>query len=200
MIVLGVDPGLSGGLALIESGERRRVLFACDIPTMGAKAKARVHVRAVLEILQRHKIDRAVIERAQAMPKQGSSSGFIYGRATGALETCIEGMQIPLEVIESTAWKKHHGLIKPKTVEADVWRKIVKKQSRARAILLYPDSPFWPLEGDHGIAEAALIADYGLSLFTGTSPQSPRSPTKHARKSRQLDLINDALDTIPREA
>jgi hypothetical protein len=57
-----------------------------------------------------HQPDHAVIERAQAMPKQGASSGFKYGRAVGAIEAAIALCGVPLTIIEPTTWKKfHHG-------------------------------------------------------------------------------------------
>lgn len=156
MIVLGIDPGLSGGLAVVRSGPEGRVslLEAGDIPCTGEKAKRRVDVPAVLEWIRRHPPDHALIERAQAMPDQGGSSGFIYGRAVGALEACIEGLMIPLTVIESTAWKKAHALIGRG-----------KEDSRQRAIKLFPGAPWFPRKLDHNRAESALIAWYGVMLL-----------------------------------
>lgn len=162
MIVLGIDPGLNGGLACVAGlpGEKPRLLEAADIPTTGTKAKRRVEVLAVMQWIRQHSPDHGVIERAQAMPDQGSSSGFIYGRAVGALETCIEGLLIPMTVIESTAWKKAHGLIKTQ-----------KEDSRQRAIRLFPGNHnFFERKKDHGRAEAALIAWYGLLMFRQTQP------------------------------
>lgn len=156
MIVLGIDPGLSGGLAAVSRtpGGLPTLLGVIDIPTSGEKAKRRVDVAAVLAFIRLHNPTRAVIERAQAMPDQGASSGFIYGRSVGALEACVDGMLIPLTVIESTAWKKAHALIKRG-----------KEDSRQRAIRLFPDGHEWfKRKLDHNRAEAALIAHYGLSL------------------------------------
>lgn len=195
MIVLGVDGGLSGGLTLIESGERRRIVWSGDIPVMGEGAKKRVHVRGVIAVLQRYKIGHAFMERGQAMPvrddegvrrfAQGASSAFNYGRAIGALEAAVEGMLIPLTLIEPAVWKRAHGLLKPAGMGSKEWQKVVKENSRQRAILLYPECPFWPLKKHHGRAEAALIADYGLSkrsLPHGNSasqcpPKDGRSPS-----------------------
>lgn len=157
MIVLGIDPGLSGGLAIVagERGSVPRLLAVSDIPTHGEKAKRRVDAIAVMTFIRGNMPDYAVIERAQAMPDQGSSSGFIYGRAVGALETCIDGLLIPSRPIESTAWKKANGLIK-----AD------KEQSRQRAIRLFPDGHnYFARKLDHNRAEASLIAWFGLQLM-----------------------------------
>lgn len=156
MIVLGIDPGLSGGLAIVagERGSLPRLLDVSDIPTHGENAKRRVDAIAVMEFIRKNMPNFGVIERAQAMPDQGSSSGFIYGRAVGALETCMEGLLIPNQIIESTAWKKANGLIK-----AD------KEQSRQRAIKLFPGNhDFFARKKDHNRAEAALIAWYGWQL------------------------------------
>ena len=44
------------------------------------------------------------------MPKQGASSGFKYGRATGAIEAALACCEIPLTIVEPSAWKKAHHL------------------------------------------------------------------------------------------
>jgi crossover junction endodeoxyribonuclease RuvC len=87
MRVLGVDPGISGGLAVVEITDGAApVLVECiDIPVVGTGAKERVDVAAIRHFVDRHKPVRALIERAQAMPKQGASSGFKYGRAEASL-------------------------------------------------------------------------------------------------------------------
>ena len=195
MISLGIDPGLTGGIALVEQeGDRRRVLLAVDIPTFGEDAKRRVNVLAVLRRLQSFKITAGFIERAQAMPDQGASSGFIYGRATGALEACILGLGVPMRVIESSAWKKEHGLIRPKDIDSDAWKKVVKEKSRQRALFLHPECrDMMPLKQDHGRAEAVLIADHGLTLL---QPRPDRNPPPRRKKSvPQLDLLDEASDS-----
>lgn len=82
LIVLGIDPGIRGGLAVVSNNGVGSLIDAIDIPTVGDGAKERVDVIAVREWIERHKPDLALIERAQAMPRQGASSGFKYGRAT----------------------------------------------------------------------------------------------------------------------
>jgi crossover junction endodeoxyribonuclease RuvC len=158
VIVLGVDPGLSGGLAVVQAsdGAHPRLLGVIDVPTTGEKAKRRVETAKVLAFIGLHRPDHAVIERAQAMPDQGASSGFIYGRAVGALEASVDGMGIPSTVIESTAWKKAHGLMK-----------CGKEDNRQRAIKLFPAAEGFGRKLDHNRAEAALIAWYGVMLLRG---------------------------------
>jgi crossover junction endodeoxyribonuclease RuvC len=102
MRVLGVDPGINGGLSVIDITDGAApVLVGCiDIPVIGVGAKERVDVAAIRNFIEKHKPIHALIERAQAMPKQGVSSGFKYGRAVGSIEATIALCLIPVEIIE----------------------------------------------------------------------------------------------------
>jgi crossover junction endodeoxyribonuclease RuvC len=151
-IVLGIDPGIRGGLVVVSNNGIGNLIDAVDIPTVGDGAKERVDVIAVRDWIEHHKPDLAVIERAQAMPRQGASSGFKYGRATGALEAAVTLCAVPIEIIEPTAWKRFWKL-PPKD----------KERSRQRALELFPSAhSLLARKLDHGRAEAALIALYGI--------------------------------------
>lgn len=151
MNILGIDPGIRGGLAIVfvgANGAAPQLVDAIDIPVAGVGAKERVDVLAIRDWIVRHAPQHALIERAQAMPKQGASSGFKYGRAVGAIEAVIAGCAVPLTIIEPTAWKKFHGL-----------RGGDKETSRQRALQLFPAAhTLLARKMDHGRAEAALIA------------------------------------------
>ena len=155
MKILGIDPGVRGGLAIVRvdnNGAALQLIAAIDIPVIGVKAKERVDVLAIRTWIEMHKPDHAVIERAQAMPKQGASSGFKYGRAVGAIEAAIALCGVPLEIVEPMAWKKFHGL-----------RGGEKELSRLRALMLFPTAhTLLARKKDHGKAEAALIALAGV--------------------------------------
>ena len=151
--VLGVDPGIRGGLAVVEIPDGAApVLVECiDIPVVGTGAKERVDVAAVRNFIDRHKPVRALIERAQAMPKQGASSGFKYGRAVGAIEAAITLCSIPVEIVEPSVWKRFWKLPGKD-----------KEGSRQQALQLFPAAhAALARKKDHGRAEASLIALYG---------------------------------------
>jgi crossover junction endodeoxyribonuclease RuvC len=153
MRVLGVDPGISGGLAVVEITDGGApVLVECiDIPAIGSGAKERVDVAAIRSFVDRHAPIRALIERAQAMPKQGASSGFKYGRAVGAIEATIALCSIPVEIVEPTAWKRFWKLPGKD-----------KEGARQKALQLFPTAhAALARKKDHGRAEASLIALYG---------------------------------------
>jgi crossover junction endodeoxyribonuclease RuvC len=152
--ILGIDPGIRGGLAVVSSTDDVGFLLldAIDIPTIGTGAAERVDVAAVRDFILRHTPRLALIERAQAMPKQGASSGFKYGRAVGALEASIVLCEVPIEIIEPSAWKRHWHLPGKD-----------KERARQRALELFPAAhALLARKRDHGRAEAALLALYGL--------------------------------------
>jgi crossover junction endodeoxyribonuclease RuvC len=151
--ILGVDPGVRGGLAIvaIENGGAPQLVDCIDIPVAGAGAKERVDPIAIHDWIQTHHPEHAYIERAQAMPRQGSSSGFKYGRAVGAIEAAVSLAGIPLTVVEPAVWKRSYGL-----------RGRDKEQSRLRALMLLPTAhDLLYLRKHHGRAEACLLALYG---------------------------------------
>jgi crossover junction endodeoxyribonuclease RuvC len=154
MRVLGIDPGIRGGCAIVmvKDGAAPTLIDAIDIPVTGIGAKERVNGLALCAWIRRHQPDLALIERGQAMPKQGASSGFKYGRATGALEAVLACCELPMEIIEPTRWKKLHHL-----------RGSEKEASRQRALQLFPAAhALFSRKMDHGRAEATLIALAGI--------------------------------------
>ena len=161
MRVLGIDPGLVGGVACLITGHdlesaTPRLVDAIDVPTFGDDAKRRVDAVALRRWVIAMRPDRAFIERAQAMPDQGSSSGFHYGRAVGYLEAVVQTCNVPLYLVEPRAWKRYFELPPGGDKEA----------ARQLALRIIPEADKRiTLKKHHGRAEAALIAAYGADLF-----------------------------------
>lgn len=163
MIVLGIDPGLGGALALLDCApqSKPRLLSVLDVPTVGEDAKRRVWVAPLLEwLLERRPTGDlpplAYVERAQAMPDQGASSGFIYGRAVGYLEATTLAAGYRLKTAEPAVWKRRFGLL----------RKSPDDNMKAKA-LAFAKANVLDLgdaldrKGDHNRAEAMLIGAFG---------------------------------------
>ena len=128
------------------------VIDAIDIPTIGNGAKERVDVLAVQKWIEQHRPTLAFIERAQAMPKPGASSTFKYARSVGALETTIALSGVPVEIIEPSVWKRALRLPGKD-----------KEAARQRALELFPSAHgLLARKKDHGRAEAALVALFGI--------------------------------------
>jgi crossover junction endodeoxyribonuclease RuvC len=146
--VIGVDPGVTGGIAFLRSD---RWLMAEDIPTVAGEVDVDTLVRRVRAM----KPDMAVIERASSMPKQGVASTFKFGVAYGALRTVVALCEIPTHLVTARKWKDHFRL------DGE------KEKSRALAIRMWPGCGLFARKKDHGRAEAALIALYGFETQAG---------------------------------
>jgi crossover junction endodeoxyribonuclease RuvC len=145
---LGVDPGLSGALAIVETINGLPTLVdAIDMPATGTGAKARVDIIAAAEWIAKHAPSMAYVERAQAFPGQGASSGFSYGRTVGSIEAVIALCQIPMQLVEASRWKQRLRLPGKD-----------KEAARQKALMLFPaQHALLALKRHHGRAEAALI-------------------------------------------
>ena len=156
MKILGCDPGaVNGGLAIVmvNDGAAPQIIDAIDLPVVGVKARQRIDVLGLKDWIQRHQPDYAFIERGQAHPHQGASSGFKFGRGCGALEATIQLLEIPMTIVESSQWKKHFHL-----------RGGDKESGRQLAIQMFPAAhALFARRKDHGRGEACLIALYGAS-------------------------------------
>jgi len=145
---LGADPGLSGAMAIVELTNGVPVLVdTVNMPTTGSDRKRRVDAIAVAEWITAHGPSQAFVERAQALPRQGASSGFSYGRSVGVVEAVVALHRIPMQLIEPSVWKRKlhlHG--------GD------KEGARALALRLFPQQhALLARKSDHHRAEAALL-------------------------------------------
>jgi len=157
MIVIGIDPGLTGALAMI--GPRKEYLKLADIPVMkrlGPKAevKNQVNGAALEEILRAWTEDYdkneivAFIETPIAFPGQHVATIASAFLTAGIIEGVLSARHFVHQLVRPADWKKAMALSKD------------KDQARARAIRLYPEAPL-ALAKHHNRAEALLIARYG---------------------------------------
>ena len=152
MRIFAVDPGLSGAWALIVAGKADR---CGDLPVVGEGARRNVSPAVIANHMVAMRPDLCVIERAQAMPKQGVASTFKYGVAFGTVLGAVGALHIAVEYVAPPVWKRHFRLI-----GAD------KDASRQKALELAPWlSSMLDRQRDHGRAEAVLIGLYGVAAF-----------------------------------
>ena len=130
MKIIGIDPGLSGAIAVLENN---KVLNIFDIPVMseGKKNKRQLN-NALLVNLLKENINQeeevaVVIEQVNAMPGQGVTSMFNFGQTFGALKGICAALELPIFFIRPSKWKKHFELINSS-----------KDASRTKAIEMYP--------------------------------------------------------------
>lgn len=144
--VLGIDPGVTGGIAFLWPDSK---IVAVDIPTVDGE----VDVYQLTTDIKFFNPRVAIVERASARPGQGVSSTFRYGAAYGALRACCATLGISHHLVSPTKWKKHFALDKD------------KEKSRGLAIRMWPGAKCFSRKKDHGKAEAALIALYGIKVL-----------------------------------
>ena len=160
-MIVGIDPGLSGALFFLDpnhlsAGE------AVDLPVhllmRGGKKKREVDVSGLIEILAGRRLEHVFLEQVSAMPGQGVSSVFAFGKAYGVILGAIAAHSIPLTLVAPIVWKR--ALAVPKA----------KDGARARASQLLPDAAHqWPRVHHHSRAEAALLALYGARKLNGAA-------------------------------
>lgn len=156
MRILGIDPGLSGGVALVNfDQERQNIVTGFLMPTqevVAPKGKKRrsvdvYHLSRLIDAQQQEDIiHAAVIERVGAMPGQGVASTFNFGRAFGSVEGVVAANFIPIVYAAPAKWKKEMRLSKDKGASLKL------------ASETFPTSNLFQLKKNDGIAEAALMA------------------------------------------
>lgn len=154
MLILGIDPGLTGALALLD--RQGRVELAEELPTIqrgGGKGKVRRELdpAGLAHLLRPHaaSIRLALVEAVASRPGQGVASVFSLGHSLGVIHGTLGTLGIPLHPVAPSTWKKAMGL------GSD------KEAARAMAARLFPSIPLHR-KADHNMAEALLLARHGL--------------------------------------
>jgi hypothetical protein len=165
MIALGIDPGLTGAMALIC--QRRGFLDVADLPTcpngletggMKRWLDATQLWAQMAEWATRFDLGQeavtAFIERPIPMPKQQVWTSASNFDCLGVLRAVAKLRGYGPELVTPNAWKRHYGLGRGKDESLEVARR------------LFPAAPIG-LKKHHNRAEAILIARYGMMRIAG---------------------------------
>jgi crossover junction endodeoxyribonuclease RuvC len=153
MRIIGIDPGVTGGIALLLDGE---LLALAQLPV-----RARLHGSGqqidgaelgnwIMEQRQGQPCF-AILEAVASRPGQGVRSVFNFGHSMGVIEGVLGVLGMPYRLISPPVWKRRARLIgRDKTA------------SRSLAAQLFPDhAERFKRVRDDGLAEAALLARFG---------------------------------------
>lgn len=148
--VIGIDPGISGAISVFSSNTHN-LLDVFDMPTLevdsGKTRKRHISAVGLRDILVCHPTDHVVIEKVGAMPGQGVTSMFNFGRSAGIIEGVVAALCNPHTYVTPATWTKAVG------------RAAGKDASRMRAMELFPSkADLFKRAKDDGRADAALIA------------------------------------------
>ena len=155
MLIIGIDPGISGSICFFQNG---KILDVIEMPTMneGKKNKKQVNGAQIYnEILKRinnnqNEDVRVVVEQVSAMPGQGVTSMFNFGQSFGIIKGICSAMQLSVHFVRPAKWKKYYNLINSE-----------KDASRTRAIEIFPYfSSQLSKKKDSNKADAILIASF----------------------------------------
>ena len=155
MLIIGIDPGISGSICFLQDG---KILDVIEMPTMteGKKNKKQVNgsqiyneICKITKDIEKQEI-RVVIEQVSAMPGQGVTSMFNFGQSFGILKGISSAMQLPVYFVRPAKWKKYFNLLNSE-----------KDASRTRAIEIFPYfSSQLSKKKDSNKADAILIASF----------------------------------------
>jgi crossover junction endodeoxyribonuclease RuvC len=156
MIYIGIDPGVSGGLAFLD--DAGSVLLVARMPATMRDLIDLFNAGDGYPLPTGHRL-RAVLERVNAgvfamggKRRMGAVSAFTFGRGFGRLEGALAAARVPYDEVAPVKWQTVMGC----RTGGD------KNISKARAQQLFPD-----LTVTHAIADALLLAEYGRRIYAG---------------------------------
>ena len=153
MKIIGIDPGLSGAIAVLENN---KVLNVFDMPVMseGKKNKRQLNSALLVTLIKENTNNSeevsVVVEQVNAMPGQGVTSMFNFGQTFGAIKGVCAALELPIFFVRPTKWKKHFELLNSS-----------KDASRTKVIEMYPTlSNQLSKKKDANKSDAILIARF----------------------------------------
>ena len=160
MLIIGIDPGITGSICFFEDG---KIIDVVEMPNMaeGKKNKRQVNGAQIYHEISKRiknlekKDIKVVIEQVAAMPGQGVTSMFNFGQSFGVLKGICAAMQIPMYFVRPAKWKKYFNLINSE-----------KDASRTKAIEIFPHfSTQLSRKKDSNKADAILISSFFYETY-----------------------------------
>lgn len=162
MIVLGIDPGLEGGFAILDGDS-----VVVEPMPQGKDGKLDVQELARLLAHYAPRVTRCYLERVGSRPGQGSVSTFTFGKGYGILIGLLVALGVRYEEVLPQVWSKHyeHGITER---EPNKRQRLIKAARRDIVATLYPGIDLKKTARStvfhEGMVDALLIADYGWRL------------------------------------
>ena len=141
--VLGIDPGVGGGLAVIDINTHEVI----DVTSMPET------LTDISDFVEKYKdADCAYIEKVHSMPKQGVASTFTFGQFYGYVQMAVTCHKIRCIDVLPTKWQQALGV---KTMKDEGYSEH-KRRLKGKAQQLFPKAKVTLKNAD-----ALLIAEYG---------------------------------------
>lgn len=163
--ILGIDPGLSGGWALVDETGK---LIRCGVfPTHSVKKNGKKSTQldgaTLASLIGSTMATKAYVEAVSSRPRQAGQ--FQFGVNVGLLHGILHAHRISFTLVAPASWKASFGIKRGE----DETKRDKKNEARELATKLFPDhAKQFARVMDDGVAEASLIALYGLYLTINT--------------------------------
>lgn len=142
--VLGVDPGVSGGIAVLRGDGA--VFFIQGVNGEMTEKELAMMVGSAVDILQRAGGDTAFVEKVGFIKGDGGKGSFTFGGVYKFVLGCLHTRRVNVVNVYPQAWQAKLGCLTGGN----------KNVSKAMAQELFPE-----IKMTHRIADALLIAEYG---------------------------------------
>lgn len=186
-IILGIDPGLRGGLAFLDLAGR------IDLFPMPTIADKDYDIQEIKSLLKRFSPRLAVLEQQIALPGQGLTSTLQTGKGFGILLGLLAGLEIPHQIVGAQVWQRKLFT----GVKADL---DTKAKSEIIAKRLFPGADFKRSDrarvAADGLTDGACIAEYGRRLYTGNGVMVEKQ-IDHTPMIGNIDMCSKCGDFIP---
>ena len=164
MRIVGIDPGFSGAIALLDPDTYHIEVHDMPLQTDASSGKEDLDDAALAELLIPSGQGRnlAFLERVAAMKGQGVTSMFRFGHAYGAARMAIRAHGYECHYPTPGKWKGHFRIPPRKDMTDSQYKRLSLTLAKDRFPAL---ASRLQRVKDHGRAEAALIALYGLEIL-----------------------------------
>jgi len=173
MFVLGIDPGITGALAVVDHANGELV-YVSDVPVeVAPSGKKRICAHelaiecvSIVEGLEEHvllsgasempqKLLAVNVEYVHATPQMGVTSAFNFGETAGVIRGVLSALNMSVTYVNPVAWKREQNLLRTE-----------KDAARLKVLDLYPQHhKRFDLKKHGGRADAVLIARHGFKLL-----------------------------------
>ncbi len=155
-LVLGVDVGNAGGLALVTPAGDLVAVEPMPVLLDGPKGRPTVNAPLLAALVHRWAPSAAFVELVGPRPGEAAGGAFSFGRARGLIEGVLAASGVPARMVTAPTWKRHCGI--------PAGRDGVKDLARAEACRRWPKmANRFSAKGSDGLAEAGLIAVAGMA-------------------------------------
>lgn len=153
MLICGIDPGITGGIAFYKESELvvfRTPVFEVEFVKSGKKkTRKEMDLNTAWEYLEQHKPDVVVLEKVTARQGEGVTSSFRFGQNFGQWQGLATALKVEVIYVRPQQWKAYYDLSSDKNESSELARQYWPEHEK-----------IFKVKKNNGMAESALIAKW----------------------------------------